>query len=106
VNARRQESFHAAGARDSKRLKRGGGRVRLELLTRLAEEDATAAWVAYLQLFGRLSVQEAGAALGVWRSPTGTAGTRGVGSAKFSKKRIVRNLGDAFSLDGALMGEG
>ena len=75
-------------ARDRKRLKRGGGRVRLELLdeadslaedpdlilsldellTRLGEEDATAARVAHLHLFGGLSVEEAGAALGVSRA--------------------------------------
>ena len=67
-------------ARDRKRLKRGGGRVRLELLdqvgslaedpdlvlsldellTRLGEEDAAAARVAQLHLFGGLSVEEAG----------------------------------------------
>jgi RNA polymerase sigma factor (TIGR02999 family) len=75
-------------ARDRKRLKRGGGRARLELLdqtdslaedpdlilsldellTRLSEEDATAARVAHLHLFGGLSVEEAGAALGVSRA--------------------------------------
>jgi RNA polymerase sigma factor (TIGR02999 family) len=75
-------------ARDRKRLKRGGGRVRLELLdqagslaedpdlvlsldellTRLGEQDATAARVAHLHLFGGLSVGEAGAALGVSRA--------------------------------------
>jgi RNA polymerase sigma factor (TIGR02999 family) len=94
-----REHFFAAAAeamrrilvnhdRDRKRLKRGGGRVRLELLdqadslaedpdlilsldellTRLGEEDATAARVAHLHLFGGLSVQEAGAALGVSRA--------------------------------------
>jgi RNA polymerase sigma factor (TIGR02999 family) len=75
-------------ARDRNRLKRGGERVRLdlldqadslvedpdlilsleELLTRLGEEDATAARVAHLHLFGGLSVAEAGAALGVSRA--------------------------------------
>jgi RNA polymerase sigma factor (TIGR02999 family) len=75
-------------ARDRNRLKRGGGRVRLELLdqaaslaedpdlvlsldellTRLGEEDATAAGVAHLHLFGGLSVEEAGAALRVSRA--------------------------------------
>jgi RNA polymerase sigma factor (TIGR02999 family) len=75
-------------ARDRKRLKRGGGRVRLELLdqadslaedpdlilslnellTRFGEEDATAARIAHLHLFGGLSVGEAGAALGVSRA--------------------------------------
>jgi len=75
-------------ARDRKRLKRGGGRVRLELLdqrdslaedpdlvlsvdellTRLGEEDAAAARVAHLHLFGGLSVEEAGAALGLSRA--------------------------------------
>src|SRR5436305_8776658 len=65
-------------ARDRRRLKRGGGRVRLELLdqadslaedadlvlsldallTRLGEEDAIAARVAHLHLFGGLSVEE------------------------------------------------
>jgi RNA polymerase sigma factor (TIGR02999 family) len=75
-------------ARDRKRLKRGGGRLRLELLdqadylaadpdlilsldellTRLEKEDATAARVAHLHLFGGLSVDEAGAALGVSRA--------------------------------------
>jgi RNA polymerase sigma factor (TIGR02999 family) len=75
-------------ARDRKRLKRGGGRIRLELLdqagslaedpdlvllldellTRLGEEDATAARVAHFHLFGGLSVKEAGAAVGVSRA--------------------------------------
>jgi RNA polymerase sigma factor (TIGR02999 family) len=75
-------------ARDRKRLKRGGGRVRLELLdqlgflaedpdlvlsldellTRLGEEDVAAARVAHLHLFGGISVEEAGAALGVSRA--------------------------------------
>jgi RNA polymerase sigma factor (TIGR02999 family) len=70
-------------ARARGRLKRGGGRVRLELLdqpgalaedsdlllsldeelTRLGAEDATAARLAHLHLFGGLSVEEAGAAL-------------------------------------------
>ena len=75
-------------ARDAKRLKRGGGRVRLELLddagslaedpdfvlsldellTRFGEEDVIAAQIAKLHLFGGLSVEEAGAALGVSRA--------------------------------------
>jgi RNA polymerase sigma factor (TIGR02999 family) len=75
-------------ARDRNRLKRGGGRVRLELLdqanslaedpdlilsldellTRLGEEDAISARVAHLHLYGGLSVEEAGAALGVSRA--------------------------------------
>ena len=75
-------------ARDRKRLKRGGERVRLELLdhadllsedpdlvlslnellTRLGEEDAAAARVADLHLFGGLSVEEAGEALGLSRA--------------------------------------
>jgi len=75
-------------ARDRKRLKRGGGRVRLELLdqadslaedpdlvlsldellTRLGEEDAITARIAHLHLFGGLSVEEAGAATGVSRA--------------------------------------
>ena len=75
-------------ARDRKRLKRGGGRVRLELLdqadllaedpdlilsldellTRLGEEDATAARIAHLHLFSGISVEEAGTALGVSRA--------------------------------------
>jgi RNA polymerase sigma factor (TIGR02999 family) len=75
-------------ARDRKRLKRGGGRVRLELLdqaaslaedpdlilsldellTRLGKEDATAAEVAHLHLFGGLSIEEAGEAAGVSRA--------------------------------------
>jgi RNA polymerase sigma factor (TIGR02999 family) len=75
-------------ARDRNRLKRGGGRVRLELLdqlgslaedpdlilsldellTRLGEEDAAAAKVAHLHLFGGLSVEEAGEALGFSRA--------------------------------------
>lgn len=66
-------------ARDRNRLKRAGGRVRLELLddvgclaedpalvlsldellTRLAAEDATTAQLAHLHLFGGLSVEEA-----------------------------------------------
>jgi RNA polymerase sigma factor (TIGR02999 family) len=75
-------------ARDRKRLKRGGGLVRLDLLdqadslaedpdlilsldgllTRLEDEDAIAARIAHLHLFGGLSVEEAGAALGVSRA--------------------------------------
>ena len=75
-------------ARDWKRLKRGGERLRLELLdqadslaedpdlvlsldellTRLGQEDATAARVAHLHMFGGLAVEEAGAALGVSRA--------------------------------------
>ena len=75
-------------ARDRKRLKRSGGRRRLELLdqvgslaedsdlvlsldellTRLGEEDAAAAQVAQLHLFGGLSVEEAGVALGLSRA--------------------------------------
>jgi RNA polymerase sigma factor (TIGR02999 family) len=75
-------------ARDRKRPKRAGGRRRLELLdqvgslaedsdlvlsldellTRLGEEDAAAAHVAQLHLFGGLSVEEAGAALGLSRA--------------------------------------
>jgi RNA polymerase sigma factor (TIGR02999 family) len=75
-------------ARNRQRLKRGGGRIRLELLdqadslaedpdlvlsldellTRLGEEDATAARVADLHLFGGLSVEEAGKAVGVSRA--------------------------------------
>jgi RNA polymerase sigma factor (TIGR02999 family) len=75
-------------ARDRKRLKRGGGRVRLELLdqigtlsedpdlvlsldellTRLGKEDAAAARVADLHLFAGISVEEAGEALGVSRA--------------------------------------
>jgi RNA polymerase sigma factor (TIGR02999 family) len=75
-------------ARDRNRLKRGGRRVRLELLdqtgalaedpdlvlsldellTRLAEEDAVAARVAHLRLFGGLPVEEAGEALGLSRA--------------------------------------
>ena len=75
-------------ARDRKRLKRAGGRMRLELLdqvgslaedpdlvlsldellTRLGEEDAAAARVAHLHLFGGLSVEEAGEALGLSRA--------------------------------------
>lgn len=75
-------------ARDRGRLKRGGGRVRLDLLDRagsaaedpdlvlslddllgrLAAEDAAAARVAELHLFGGLSVEEAAAALGVSRA--------------------------------------
>jgi RNA polymerase sigma factor (TIGR02999 family) len=75
-------------ARDRGRLKRGGGRVRVELLdragflaedpdlvlsldellTRLGGEDAAAASVAHLHLFGGLSVEEAGEAMGVSRA--------------------------------------
>ncbi|HJZ55592.1 MAG TPA: ECF-type sigma factor, partial [Gemmataceae bacterium] len=74
-------------ARDRNRLKRGGGRVRLELLdqagalaedpdlvlsldellTRLAAEDQTAARIADLHLFGGLSVEQAGEAVRVSR---------------------------------------
>ncbi|MGL4551077.1 MAG: ECF-type sigma factor [Gemmataceae bacterium] len=75
-------------ARDRKRLKRGGGRVRLELLdragsladdpdlvlsldellTRLGREDAAAARVAHLHLFGGASVEQAGEAAGLSRA--------------------------------------
>jgi RNA polymerase sigma factor (TIGR02999 family) len=73
-------------ARDRKRLKRGGGRVRLELLdqigslaedpdlsldellTRLGEEDAVAARVAHFHLFGGFSVEEAGEVLALSRA--------------------------------------
>ena len=75
-------------ARDRKRLKRAGGRVRLELLdqigslaedsdlvlsldellTRLGEEDTAAARVAHFHLFGGLSIEEAGKALGLSRA--------------------------------------
>jgi RNA polymerase sigma factor (TIGR02999 family) len=75
-------------ARDRKRRKRGGGRVRVELLdqigslaedphlvlsldellTRLGEEDAVAAQVAHIHLFGGLSVAEAGDALRLSRA--------------------------------------
>jgi RNA polymerase sigma factor (TIGR02999 family) len=74
-------------ARSRRRLKRGGGRVRLELLdqvgslaedpdlllsldellARLGAEDAAAAGVAHLHLFGGLSVEEAGDVLGLSR---------------------------------------
>jgi RNA polymerase sigma factor (TIGR02999 family) len=74
-------------ARTRGRLKRGGGRVRLELLdqagslaedpdfvlsldellTGLKAEDADAAGIAELHLFGGLSVEEAGKALGLSR---------------------------------------
>jgi RNA polymerase sigma factor (TIGR02999 family) len=77
-------------ARDRKRLKRDGGRIRLELLdqagslaedpdlvlslddllTRLAEEDPAAASIAHLHLFGGLSVEEAGGPLGISRAAT------------------------------------
>ena len=39
-----------------------------ELLTRLGEEDATAARIAHLHLFGGLSVTEAGETVGVSRA--------------------------------------
>jgi RNA polymerase sigma factor (TIGR02999 family) len=75
-------------ARDRERLKRAGGRVRLELLdqvgslaedsdlllsldellTRLGEEDTAAARVAHFHLFGGLSIEEAGKALGLSRA--------------------------------------
>jgi len=75
-------------ARDRKRLKRAGGRRRLELLdqigsvaedpdlvlsldellTRLGEEDGVAARVAQLHLFAGLSVEETGEALGLSRA--------------------------------------
>jgi RNA polymerase sigma factor (TIGR02999 family) len=74
-------------ARDRKRLKRGGGRLRLELLdqtdtlaedpdlvlsldellSRLGQEDESAAQVAQLHLFGGLSIEEAGEAMGLSR---------------------------------------
>ncbi|MFO0959259.1 MAG: ECF-type sigma factor [Isosphaeraceae bacterium] len=75
-------------SRDRNRLKRAGGRARLELLDqigslaedsdlvlsldellpRLGEEDPVAARVAHLHLFGGLSVEEAGEALGISRA--------------------------------------
>ena len=75
-------------ARDRNRLKRGGGRVRLELLdrvgslaedpdlilslddllARLGADDAAAARVARLHLFGGLSVEEAAEAIGISRA--------------------------------------
>lgn len=75
-------------ARDRNRLKRAGGRVRVELLdqigslaedpdlvlsldellTRLGSEDAAAAQVAHLHLFSGISVEEAGEALGLSRA--------------------------------------
>ena len=75
-------------ARARGRLKRGGGRVRLELLDRagslaeapdlllsldelldrLGAEDPLAARVAHLHLFGGLSVEEAGDVLGLSRA--------------------------------------
>jgi RNA polymerase sigma factor (TIGR02999 family) len=75
-------------ARDRGRLKRGGVRTRHELLdqagslpedpdlvlsvdellTRLESEDAAAAQIAHLHLFGGLSVEEAGEALGMSRA--------------------------------------
>ncbi len=75
-------------ARDRKRLKRAGRRARLdlldkigsfdedpdlllsvdELLTRLGKEDAVAARIAHLHLFGGLSVEEAGEASGLSRA--------------------------------------
>jgi len=74
-------------ARDRNRQKRAGRRKRVELLdqadslaedpdlvlslddllTRLAAEDAVAAQVAQMRLFGGLSVEEAGAVLGLSR---------------------------------------
>jgi RNA polymerase sigma factor (TIGR02999 family) len=74
-------------ARSRRRLKRGGRRVRIELLdvadslaedpdlllsldellSRLAEEDDAAARLAHLHLFGGLSVEEAGEVLGLSR---------------------------------------
>lgn len=75
-------------ARDRKRLKRGGDRVRLELLDqagslaedphlvlsldellpRLSKVDAAAAQVTQLHLYGGLSIEEAGTALGISRA--------------------------------------
>jgi len=75
-------------ARDRRRLKRGGGRVRIELLdkigavaedpvlilsldellTSLNEEDAAAAKIAHLHLFGGLSVEEVADLMGLSRA--------------------------------------
>jgi RNA polymerase sigma factor (TIGR02999 family) len=75
-------------ARVRKRLKRAGGRLRVELLdqigsleegpdlvlspdellTRLGEEDAAAARVAHFHLFGGFSVEKAGEAIGLSRA--------------------------------------
>jgi len=75
-------------ARDRKRLKRGGGKARLELLDhpaaisedldlilsiddllkRLAAEDPAAAQIAERHLFGGLSIEEAGDSLGTSRA--------------------------------------
>ena len=74
-------------ARDRKRLKRGGGRMRLELLdqadtlaedpdlvlsldellSRRGQEDEPAARIAQWHLFGGLSIEEAGQAMGLSR---------------------------------------
>lgn len=74
-------------ARDQRRQKRGGGRIRVdlidqagaiaqdpdlilsldELLTKLTEEDPTAARIAHLHLFGGLSIEEASEAMGISR---------------------------------------
>src|SRR5688572_8174336 len=90
-------------ARDRNRVKRTGGWVRLErldrvgslaedldlvlslddVLTRLRAEDAAAAQVAHLHLFGGLSVEGAGQALGISRGAlTGTGSMPGPGSAR------------------------
>jgi RNA polymerase sigma factor (TIGR02999 family) len=75
-------------ARDRNRLKRGGDRVRVELLDqaasladdpdlvlsldelviRLGQEDAAAAQIAHLHLFGGLPVEESGEAAGMSRA--------------------------------------
>ena len=75
-------------ARDRNRHKRSGGRVRVELLdqigslaedsdlilsldellARLGAEDATAAQIAHLHLFGGISVEEAGQTLDMSRA--------------------------------------
>jgi RNA polymerase sigma factor (TIGR02999 family) len=104
-------------ARDRKRLKRGGGRIRIELLdqadslaedpdlvlsldellTRLGEEDATSARVPHLHLFGGLSVEEAGKAVGVSRA-VGRLPQLEVrpGLAPRGPGKISRNPRDAF----------
>jgi RNA polymerase sigma factor (TIGR02999 family) len=107
-------------ARDRKRLKRGGGRLRLELLdqadslaedpdlvlslderlTRLGGQDATAARVAHLHLFGGLSVGEAAASVGVSRAAA-YRNCKYAGLAPRRPGKIIRNPRDAFRVDGA-----
>ncbi|MBX9580102.1 MAG: RNA polymerase subunit sigma [Gemmataceae bacterium] len=108
-------------ARDRGRLKRGGGRVRLDLLDRAAAlpedpdlvlslddllgrleaEDPAAARVAHLHLFGGRSVGEAGDALGVSRAAAYRDWKYARAWLRDALGGDPRNPSDTFPADGA-----